>query len=98
MPLKPFPIPPKSDSTLEVCEFLGSTDRDVYPFTTFINHIFIYPLVLNFDNQKLFSRARNIAVIVELRDSDADGTKPLPVRIYLSIRMQPLAINTIILN
>lgn len=80
MPLKPFPIPPKSDSTLEVCEFLGSTDRDVYPFTTFINHIFIYPLVLNFDNQKLFSRARNIAVIVELRDSDADGTKPLPVR------------------
>lgn len=79
MPLKPFPIPPKSEPTQEICEFLGIAERDVYPFTTFINHLFIYPLVLNFDNQKLFSRARNIAVIVELRDSDVEGTKPLPV-------------------
>lgn len=81
MPLKPFPTPPKSEPTYEICEFLGSTDRDVHPYTTFINHLFIYPLALNFDNQKLFSRARNIAVIIELRDSDVEGAKPLPVRV-----------------
>lgn len=82
MPLKPFPMPPKSEPSFEVSEFLGSADRDVYPFTTFINHLFIYPLMLNFDNQKLFSRARNIAVIVELRENDVEGSKPLPVSIF----------------
>lgn len=57
---------------------MGTTEH-VHPFTTFINHLFIYPLMLNFDSQKLFSRARNIAVIIELRDSDAEGAKPLSV-------------------
>lgn len=77
--LKPFPNPPTSDPSFELTEFVGTTERDVHPFTTFINHLFVYPLALNFDSQKLFSRARNIAVIVELRDSDAEGAKPLTV-------------------
>ena len=81
-PLKPFPTPPSTDPTLEIAEFVGTTERDVYPFTTFINHLFVYPLMLNFDSQKFFSRARNIAVIIELRDSDAEGTKPLQVLSY----------------
>lgn len=80
-PLKPFPLPPAAEPTFEISEFIGQTERDVYPFTTFINHLFVYPLVLNFDSQKLFSRARNIAVLIELRDSDADGAKPLSVGI-----------------
>lgn len=67
--------------TLEITEFLGTTERDVYPFTTFINHLFVYPLLLNFDSQKLFSRARNLAVVIELRDTDAEGAQPLPVNI-----------------
>lgn len=79
MPLKPFPVPPVAEPTFEITEFLGTNDRDVYPYTTFRNHLFVYPLTLNFDSQKLFSRARNIAVVVELRESDAEGSKPLPV-------------------
>lgn len=73
--------PATAGPTLEITEFLGTTERDVYPFTTFINHLFIYPLVLNFDSQKLFSRARNLAVVIELRDTDAEGAQPLPVNI-----------------
>lgn len=77
--LKPFPSPPTNVPSFELTEFVGTTERDVHPFTTFYNHLFIYPLMLNFDSQKLFSRARNLAVIVELRDSDAEGVKPLSV-------------------
>lgn len=52
-------------------------DRDTYPHTTFFNHLFVYPLSLNFDSQKLFSRARNLAVIIEVKDSDIDGSKAI---------------------
>lgn len=64
-------------------EFLGTLERDIYPYTTFVNHLFVYPLALNFDGQKLFSRARNIAVTVELRDNDLDGSHPLEVCIFI---------------
>lgn len=76
-PLKPFPLPPTSEPTLEVVEFEGSSEKDVHPFTTFINHLYVYPKSLNFDMQKNFTRARNIACRVELRDSDEDGAEPL---------------------
>lgn len=35
--------------------------------------------MLNFDTQKMFARARNIACAIEVRDSDEEGTKPLRV-------------------
>ncbi|XP_037912923.1 dedicator of cytokinesis protein 9 isoform X4 [Hermetia illucens] len=76
-PLKPFPTPPANEPTFEIAEFVGNTERDVHPFTTFINHLYIYPLNLAFDSQKLFSRARNITVIVELKESDSEDSKPL---------------------
>lgn len=72
-------MPPIVEPTFEITEFSGTSERDIHPYTTFINHLFIYPLTLNFDSQKLFSRARNIAVLIELRDSDAEGTKPITV-------------------
>lgn len=77
-PLRPFPIPPKEPVTIEVTEFFGSNEKDAYPFSAFVNHLYIYPLMLNFDSQKLFPRrARNIVVTIELRDSDGDKAKPL---------------------
>lgn len=79
-PLKPFAMPLSPDGpTIEITEFHGSAEREVHPFTTFINHLFVYPLALNFESQKLFSRARNLAVLVELRDTDAEGAKAIPV-------------------
>lgn len=79
-PLRPFPIPPENEPTIEVTEFSGSSDRDYFPYTTFVNHLFIYPLTLAFDSQKLFSRARNIAVLIEIRDGDNESAKPLKVK------------------
>lgn len=82
-PLKQFPIPPTSEPTIEITEFEGNSERDVHPYTTFINHLYVYPQSLSFDTQKVFTRARNIACIVELRDSDSEGAKALPVIITL---------------
>lgn len=65
--------------------FLLYSDRDMYPYTTFANHLFVYPLTLSFDSQKLFSRARNLAMVMEVRESDEEGAKAIPVikTIYL---------------
>lgn len=78
MPLANFSFPPKAP-TLELTEFQSNCERDTHPYTTFCNHLFVYPLSLQFDSQKLFSRARNITVVVELRDSDAEDSKALKV-------------------
>lgn len=66
-------------ASLEITEFQSTCERDCHPYTTFCNHLFVYPLSLQFDSQKLFSRARNITVVVELRDSDKENSKPLKV-------------------
>nr|CAI5852247.1 unnamed protein product [Callosobruchus analis] len=76
-PLKPFPVPPAAEPTVEVTEFEGLSEKDVNPYTIFINHLYVYPLLLNFDSQKNFTRARNIACVVELRDSDNEEAKGL---------------------
>lgn len=80
-PLKPFPLPPTNEPTIEVMEFEGTTEKDVHPYTTFLNHLYVYPQSLAFETQKTFTRARNIACIVELMDSDAEGVYPLCVSI-----------------
>lgn len=80
-PLLPFPLPPKQEPTFELNEFVGSSEKDVQPFGTFINHLFVYPTSLQFDTQKAFNRARNIAVLVELRESDAEGAVGLSVNL-----------------
>ncbi|XP_053664214.1 dedicator of cytokinesis protein 9 [Anopheles marshallii] len=77
VPLNPFPIPPVADPTLEITEFANSSDQHLHPFVHFVNHLFVYPLHLNYDSQKIFSRARNLAVIVELRDSDTAEAKSI---------------------
>ncbi|GJQ82839.1 hypothetical protein Trydic_g13541 [Trypoxylus dichotomus] len=77
VPLKPFPVPPTNDVTIEVAEFGKSCDKDVHPYATFVNHLYVYPQALNFDTQKVFTRARNIACVVELRDSDDENAAGL---------------------
>ncbi|XP_043521247.1 dedicator of cytokinesis protein 9 [Frieseomelitta varia] len=75
--LKPFPLPPISEATLEIPEFESTSEKDVHPYTTYINHLYVYPQTLSFDTQKIFTRARNIACIVELRDDDCENVTPL---------------------
>lgn len=72
-------MPPTVEPSLEIAEFSANLERDMYPYTTFVNHLFMYPQSLSFDSQKLFSRARNLALTIEVRDSDAEGAKSIPV-------------------
>ncbi|XP_023290391.1 dedicator of cytokinesis protein 9 isoform X2 [Orussus abietinus] len=76
-PLKQFPIPPTNCPTIEVAEFESSSEREVHPYTTYVNHLYVYPQTLSFDTQKMFTRARNIVCIVELRDDDNEDIQPL---------------------
>lgn len=79
--IKPFPTPTIEEPTVEVSELFGASERDLNPHTTYLNHLFVYPLSLNFESQKVFSRARNIAVTVEVRNCDDLDAKPLEVRL-----------------
>lgn len=78
-PLKPFPVPPTSDPTIEITEFEGSSEKEVHPYTTFVNHLYVYPFCLNFDTQKTFTRARNIACVIEVRNSDNEEAQGIQV-------------------
>lgn len=78
-PLKPFPLPPTSDPTVEITEFEGCSEKEIHPYTTFVNHLYVYPFCLNFDTQKTFTRARNIACVIELRNSDNEEAQGIQV-------------------
>lgn len=83
MPVKPFSLPPVEGPTIEVTEFSGNNENEIHPYSVFENHLFIYPISLNFETQKIFSRARNIALTLELRDTDTSDAKPLMVILIL---------------
>uniref|UniRef100_A0A672VD43 Dedicator of cytokinesis 11 n=1 Tax=Strigops habroptila TaxID=2489341 RepID=A0A672VD43_STRHB len=76
IPIKPFE---KSceDIAVEVEEFVPEVTKYCYPFTVYKNHLYVYPLHLKYENQKVFAKARNIAVCVEFRDSDEADARPL---------------------
>jgi len=79
--VKPFPIPPSRDHPIiEVAELYP----EAHPQTTYINHIYVYPLSLAFDTQKHIPRARNITCMIQLFDSDNIDSKPIKVILHLS--------------
>lgn len=80
IPIKPFDITSSEEPTFEVSEFPGTSERDLNPYVNYLNHLYIYPHSLSFESQKIFSRARNIAVTVEVRMNDEPDSKPLEVR------------------
>uniref|UniRef100_H2TTJ1 Dedicator of cytokinesis 11 n=1 Tax=Takifugu rubripes TaxID=31033 RepID=H2TTJ1_TAKRU len=76
IPVKPFEDGCERVS-VEVEEFLPEVAKYNYPFTTYKNQLYIYPQQLKYDNQKTFTKARNIAVCIQFRDSDEEGATPL---------------------
>ncbi|KAL1273165.1 hypothetical protein QQF64_029027, partial [Cirrhinus molitorella] len=78
IPVRPFENNGPSDSVLlEVEEFVPCIAKCSQPFTTYNNHLYVYPKHLKYDNQKSFAKARNIAVCVEFRESDEEDAQPL---------------------
>ncbi|XP_046447610.1 dedicator of cytokinesis protein 9-like isoform X2 [Daphnia pulex] len=77
VPIKPFPLPPVQEPTIEIAEFPTVRVEDGFPYMSYVNHLYVYPRSLKYDTQKTFHRARNIACVIELRDSDAKDAQPL---------------------
>lgn len=74
--LKPFPLPPAAPLTLELGALHTEPDS---PHAAYTHHLFVRPLALAFDAQRVFARARNIACRVQLRGEDAGEGEPLQV-------------------
>uniref|UniRef100_A0A3P8W7G4 Dedicator of cytokinesis 11 n=1 Tax=Cynoglossus semilaevis TaxID=244447 RepID=A0A3P8W7G4_CYNSE len=76
-----IPVRPFEDGcervSVDVEEFLPEEAKYNYPFTTYKNQLYVYPLQLKYDNQKTFTKARNIAVCIQFRDSDEEGAVAL---------------------
>ncbi|XP_030604322.1 dedicator of cytokinesis protein 9-like isoform X2 [Archocentrus centrarchus] len=62
---------------LEVDEFVPCIAKCSQPFTIYKNHLYVYPKHLKYDGQKSFTKARNIAVCIEFKDSDEEEAQPL---------------------
>ncbi|XP_078065091.1 dedicator of cytokinesis protein 10 [Mustelus asterias] len=77
VPIKPFKDPDTYEPTVEVDEFVQESAKYSQPYTIYKNHIYIYPKHLKYDGQKCFSKARNLAVRIEFRNSDGEGAQPL---------------------
>lgn len=74
--LKPFPLPPTSPLTLELATLNVEPEQ---PYAAFVHHLYVHPLSLNFESQKMFARARNIACSIELKENDSGDNKSLQV-------------------
>ncbi|XP_063756735.1 dedicator of cytokinesis protein 11 isoform X1 [Eleginops maclovinus] len=76
VPVKPFEDGCERVS-VEVEEFLPAEAKYNYPYTSYKNQLYVCPLQLKYDNQKSFTKARNIAVCFQFRDSDEEGATSL---------------------
>lgn len=56
VPLIPFPIPPKCEPTLEIEQFPTSIASNCSPYTTYVNHLYVFPKSLKYENQKAFTK------------------------------------------
>ncbi|CAG2112733.1 unnamed protein product, partial [Medioppia subpectinata] len=54
-----------------------SLQPDVQPIARFLHALFVFPLSLKYDSQRVFPKARNIECELQLRDSDAADARPL---------------------
>lgn len=59
IPIKPFE---KSceDIAVEVEELVPEVAKYCYPFTVYKNHLYVYPLHLKYENQKVFAKVSNL--------------------------------------
>ncbi|XP_063429493.1 dedicator of cytokinesis protein 9-like isoform X5 [Mytilus trossulus] len=77
IPIKPFPNPPVEPPAFEVDEFVPEKASLCDTYDSYINNLYVYPCSLKFEHQKSFTKARNIACCIELRDSDSDSAVAL---------------------
>ncbi|KAM6179419.1 dedicator of cytokinesis protein 9 isoform 9-T9 [Erethizon dorsatum] len=77
IPMKQFEPCTKTPITFEIEEFVPCIPKHTQPYTTYNNHLYVYPKYLKYDSQKSFAKARNIAICIEFKDSDEEDSQPL---------------------
>ncbi|XP_065346303.1 dedicator of cytokinesis protein 11 isoform X2 [Cloeon dipterum] len=80
VPIKPFNPSSEIMASTEVAEFenhLAVENPGRQPYSVPCHHLYVYPKQLCFEAQKIFAKARNLACVVELRDSDAEDAKAI---------------------
>lgn len=65
LPVRPFNDKSKIQPTLEVQEFVPAIPEAVYPHMVYVNNFYVYPLMLNFNNQKVYSKVIRIRCVVD---------------------------------
>ena len=60
LPVRPFNDKFKIQPTLEIQEFVPAIPEAVHPNIVYTNNFFVYPLMLNFNNQKVYSKVIRI--------------------------------------
>ncbi|XP_052217568.1 dedicator of cytokinesis protein 9-like isoform X3 [Dreissena polymorpha] len=83
VPVKPFPMPPADPVAVEIEEFVPDKGQFTSPHDSYTNNLYVYPVTLKYDGQKSFTKARNIACCIEIRDSDEDLNGP-PLKLVFS--------------
>ena len=64
-----IPLKPWDDSSgvirpsVEIEEFSQAFPEAAHPCTSYVNNLYVYPLSLNYSNQKVFSKVSNLLVI-----------------------------------
>ena len=64
-----IPLKPWDDSfgvirpAVEIEEFSQAFPEAAHPYTSYVNNLYVYPLSLNYSNQKVFSKVSNLLVI-----------------------------------
>lgn len=72
MPIKPWNAAPDSlvSPSFEIQAF---GDVALEPYTSLLNLLYIYPLMLKYDGQKFFSKARNIVCTIQFVAASSRG-------------------------
>lgn len=73
VPVKPFEDGCERVS-VEIEEFLPEEAKYNYPFTTYKNQLYIYPLQLKYDNQKTFTKVGELGGALSLMAPSAAGS------------------------
>ncbi|XP_020930470.1 dedicator of cytokinesis protein 10 isoform X28 [Sus scrofa] len=77
IPVKPFNVVAPPEPTVEVEEFVYDSTKYCRPYRVYKNQIYVYPKHLKYDSQRCFSKARNITVCIEFKNSDEEDAKPV---------------------
>ena len=64
IPVKSFDNGEKANILFEVEEFVPSIAKCSQPFTTYNNHLYVYPRQLKYDGQKAFAKVRRTTVLM----------------------------------